>query len=230
VSASIHLIHLRARDVPRAIVRLRRTLARAPGLVDGRPLLLASLDTVTGGTPYLTRIGAFCGWEDDAARDAFCRHGAPVMTRGARESCSVALEPVRVVKGGLGRWNPSTEGVRKLERGEPLAVITWGRMRMRHMARFTVDNRRIVRDMTGGPGLRMMVGLGDHPMTRATFSLWESQGDVVRFAYGHDAIHTPIQRTALDAPWARDWFFARFRPVASSRTWGGRDPLAASGG
>lgn len=79
--------------------------------------------------------------------------------------------------------------------------------------------------MTPDPGLAMMIGLLDHPLTRMTFSLWRSQGEMVRFAYGPDAIHNPVQRRALDVPWARDWFFARFRIREAAGTWHVRDPL-----
>ena len=65
-------------------------------------------------------------------------------------------------------------------------------------------------------------------IARSTFSLWRSQGDAVRFAYG-EGEHGPIQRQAQEADWGRDYFFARFRPVSSSGTWDGRDPLAVAG-
>jgi hypothetical protein len=48
---------------------------------------------------------------------------------------------------------------------------------------------------------------------------------MVRFSYG-EGVHNPLQRRALDVPWGENFFFARFRPVRSEGTWGGRDPVA----
>ena len=83
--------------------------------------------------------------------------------------------------------------------------------------------------MTTTTGTELRDGTWTVPTdTRATFSVWRTQGDTVRFAYGADAPHTPVQRTAQDVPWADGWFFTRFRPVATTGTWLGRDPLAAA--
>ncbi len=61
---------------------------------------------------------------------------------------------------------------------------------------------------------------------RATFSLWRDQGSMVRAAYGPETLHSPVQKRSLAVPWGREWFFARFRPVASVGTWDGSNPLA----
>lgn len=229
--ASLHLARFSPRHAARTTGRLWRgwdTFLATPGLERARLFMLATLDPVIGGTPTPTRWGLLCGWNHADARDAFCAAGARRLTRDANEAWEVALDPVRVRQGHLHGWTPRTEGVEPLSRDEPVMVFTHGRLRQRHVWDFTVANQRIVKAMTGGPGLEMMMGLLDHPNTRATFSLWRTQGDTVRFAYGPDKPHTPVQRTALDVPWGRDWFFARFRPVASTGTWQGRDPLAAA--
>jgi hypothetical protein len=72
----------------------------------------------------------------------------------------------------------------------------------------------------------MAIGLGEDPLVRATFSIWRSKGDVVRFAYEAGGVHDPIQRRSLESGWGGDYFFARLRPVASTGSWEGRDPLA----
>lgn len=211
----------------RAMRRHRDALSGTPGLAEARICFTAELDTTTGGTPTPTRWGLLCGWEGGDARDEFLndRAGLHPFLAGARESWSVSLDTVRVVQGEWRGWRPTTEGVAPLAPDEPLMAMTYGKLRARYLPAFTWNNRKVVREVATNPGLVMRIGLADHPMVRCTFSLWRSQDDVVRFAYGR-GVHDPIQRRSLDVPWGGDWLFARFRPVASSGTWEERDPLA----
>jgi hypothetical protein len=211
----------------RAMQRYRDRLDRLPGLAAGRLMWTAEMDPVTGGRPTLTRWGLLCGWADREARDDFVETWFAPFLSDAREWWAVGLDTVRVVQGQLWGWQPTSDGVERLAPGETLAVLTYGKVRARYLPTFTTNNRRVVRELDGNPGQLMRIGLGEHPMARCTFSLWRSQRDVVRFAYG-EGIHKPVQRESLDAPWAHDYFFARFRPVTSRGTWGGRDPLTGS--
>jgi spheroidene monooxygenase len=211
----------------RAMRRHREVLEATPGLAEARICFTAELDTITGGTPTPTRWGLLCGWNSGEAREEFLSDATRLhpFLASARESWSVSLDTVRVVQGKWRGWRPSADGVAPLAPDEPLAVMTYGKLRARYLPTFTWNNRKVVREIAGNPGLVMRIGLVDHPMVRCTFSLWRSEEDVVRFAYG-GGVHDPIQRRSLDVPWGGDWLFARFRPIASSGTWGGRDPLA----
>ena len=133
-----------------------------------------------------------------------------------------------MVNGEWKGWTPVSDGVEPLSRDEPVAVLTYGRLRPRYIATFAVNNRRAVRQMLALPGVIDHVGLGSGMRIASTFSLWRSQGDVVRYAYGAGP-HKPIQRRSLDVPWGGEYFFARFRPIASTGSWNGRDPLAQAG-
>ena len=233
MAASLHLARYSPRQagqVLRVASRLRAALEATPGLSALGLCFTAKLDPLTGGVPSPTRFGLLCGWESSEARDEFLDDAAPLrpFLDNARESWWLSLDALRVVRGEWRGWSPSTEGVARLGPDEPLAVMTYGRLRARYMPTFTWNNRRVVRELESNPGEVMRIGLGDHPMARCTFSLWRSQDDVMRFAYG-PGIHDPIQRRSLAVPWGRDYFFARFRPVASGGTWEGRDPLAELG-
>jgi hypothetical protein len=143
----------------------------------------------------------------------------------ATEIWNVTLEPVRLVSGSWRGWAPAVDGARSLDADEPLIVMTYGRLRGRYVPKFLWNNRRVVANVLRQPGLLAQVGLSDTVRTASTFTIWRSQADAVRFAYGAGT-HKPIVRPSKDAPWADDYFFARFRPVASDGTWGGRDPVA----
>lgn len=230
MAASLHLAHYSPQDTRRmlgSMWRHRRALAATPGLSAVRLNMLAELDTTFGGTPMPTRWGLLCGWESGDARDEFLVDAAGLrpFLDGARESWSVSLDTVRVVLGDWHGWRPATDGVARLAADEPVMVRTHGRQRARHLPVFTWSNRKVVRAVAANPGLVMGLGFFDHPLVRATLSLWRSEQAAVEFAY-RSAPHDQIQRRSLQVPWATLYFFARFRPTASSGSWDGRDPLA----
>ena len=234
MAASLHLASYGVRDTGRMLRAMRRYrdhLKATAGLAVSGLFFTARFDSLTGGTPTPLKWGLLCGWETPAARDEFLddREGLAPFVRGARESWSLSLDTVRVVEGEWHGWQPSPADAEPLARDEPVAVITYGRVRPRYMPAFHWNNRKVVREMNSNPANVMAIGLGEDPLVRATFSIWRSKGDVVRFAYEAGGVHDPIQRRSLEAGWGGDYFFARFRPVASSGTWGGRDPLAELG-
>ena len=231
MAASLHLADYSPRGVGRmlrAMRRFRPALEATPGLATTRILLTARLEPTFGGTPTPTKWVLFCGWDSTEARDDFLADPQRLrpFTAGATESLVLSLDTVRVVQGDWHGWLPSTEETPPLGGDEPVAVITHGRVTPRHLPAFTWSNRKVVREMRAGTGPVMDIGLAAHPLDRTTFSIWRTKGDVVRAAYGAGTVHAPVQRRSLEVPWGGDWFFARFRPVASSGTWDGRDPLA----
>jgi len=230
MAASLHLARYSPRQVGRMLRAMRRyrpALDATPGLSAARICFTAELDTITGGTPTPMRWGLLCGWQSGEARDEFVDDATRLdpFLDGARESWRVSLDPVRVVQGEWRGWRPPTESVAPLLPDEPLVVMTYGMLRTRYLPTFAWNNLKVVRELATDPGLVMRLGLADHLMARCTISLWRSQADVMRFAYG-PGVHDPIQRRSLAVPWGADYFFARFRPVASSGTLEGRDPLA----
>lgn len=210
--------------------RRREGLERVPGLAVAKMFPTVELAPPTGGMPTPTRWAYLCGWDDDDARDEFFADPTPLASflGPAREAWGVSLETVRVVNGEWNGWRPSTDDVEPLARDEPLAVMTYGRLRPRYVPTFMWNNAKAVRQVVKQPDLIKRVGLGDGVRIASTFSLWRSQGGVVRYAYG-PGDHKPIQRRSLDVPWGGDYFFARFRPLATSGRWDGADPLAQAG-
>jgi hypothetical protein len=228
--ASLHLARYSARGAVRTLVAMRRhrmELETTPGL--GAAHLFFTLDssTVTGGKPTPRRWALLCGWDQDEAHDEFLAGSGALeaFLSEALETWRVRLEPVRVVDGSWRGWKPSTEGVRPLADDEPLIVMTYGLLRPRYVPAFLRSNRRALAQALEQPGMLAWLGLSDTVRTASTFSIWRSLADVQRYAYGKGA-HQPVARHSKRVPWADDYFFARFRPLGSSGTWSGRDPVA----
>jgi hypothetical protein len=189
--------------------------------------MTTELTPLFGGNPTPRRWALFCGWDSDDGLAEFLQSSAVLeeFSTDARELWHVTLQPVRLVSGSWRGWTPSVDGSATMRADEPVIVMTYGRLRPRYVPRFLRKNRRIVANALRQPGLVAQIGLSDTVRTASTFTLWRSQADAVRFAYGVGD-HKPVVRPSKDAPWADDYFFARFRPIASSGTWDGRDPVA----
>jgi hypothetical protein len=207
--------------------RQRDRIERGPGVIAGHLFATTRFWAPTGGYPTLRRWALLCAFADDEALRRF-EGSAAVGTfhHGARESWRVTLEPTRLVSGAWRGWAPATEDVAPVARDEPVAVMTYGVLLPRWVPRFLRENQRIVAASMDEDGLVARIGLADTPLTASTFSIWRSQRDVARFAYGLKSTHKPVIRPSLDTPWASEYFFARFRLRDSRGSWEGRDPLA----
>lgn len=209
--------------------RMRRAwddLTARPGLEAVRLFALADLDPVLGGTPRLSRWGLLCLWRDERSRGEFLGEGAGLrpLIAGAQESCHLALETMKTKDSWCG-WSLPREHHQRFAEDEPALVMTHARLRPGHLGDFTWHNARIVRSQAGAPGLLTRMAMFDSPMVRATLSLWRTERDAIEFAY-RSAPHAAVQKLARRTPWADDFFFARFRVLGYSGTWGGRDLLA----
>jgi hypothetical protein len=229
--ASLHLARYPGRQAVKKLPtlwRLQRELDRAAGLAAGHVFATVDLTTDTGGWPTPRRWALFCAWEESSALEDFLR-GSTAAERfltDTEETWFARLEPVRLVSGGWRGWEPQTNGVEPLAPDEPLAVITYGVLRPRYVPTFFWNNRKAVRHADRSEGLLARIGLMDRIRTASTFTLWRSQRDVVRFAYG-PGDHKPVVSVSKNTPWAHHYFFARFRVLESKGSWGGHDPLAA---
>jgi hypothetical protein len=228
--ASLHLARYSARGAVRAVVamhRRRAELESMPGLGAAHLFFTFDSSALTGGRPTPRRWALLCGWNEDEALDE-ALVASPVLEGfldEALESWYVRLEPVRVVDGSWRGWRPSTEGVRPLADDEPVIVMTYGRLKRRHIPAFLRANRRALAQAMRHPGMLSWLGLSDAVPVASTFSVWRSIADVQRYAYG-PGDHQPVARHSKAVPWADDYFFARFRPLTSTGTWDGHDPVA----
>jgi hypothetical protein len=80
----------------------------------------------------------------------------------------------------------------------------------------------------GTAGPRYAVGIGELPIgLQGTFSLWDDEAALRRFAYETPA-HTAVIRRTAQVGWYAEQFFARLAVTGSRGTIGGRDPAARS--
>ena len=202
-----------------ALLRKGRSPLAAPGL---RYSEAAGLVPLAGKGPPLPPRGTLLisSWDDDDALDRF-------LADNPIDGYHVRMRPTRIV----GAW-PDMPGLpteeEPMEPDEPATVLTLGRPRVPRLLRFARTSRPAENLAVDHPGLVKGTAAARLPRFVATFSIWRTVSEMRDYALGRP---DPRHLDAIKADRAKTFHhqeaFARFRPYASSGSWGGGDPLAA---
>ena len=127
-----------------------------------------------------------------------------------------------------GAWdgrNPFVPQGATIDTGTPVAVLTRATIRPTRLRNFWSNIDRVSQIMAKAKGYILSFGVGEAPLYRqATFSVWETEEDVKNFAYGSREHREVINKTR-DEGWYSEELFARFKPIESFGTLGGKNPL-----
>jgi hypothetical protein len=219
VVASFTLARYPLRRVPAVLATRRR-----PGGLRFVRRLGTGRGAAMGLGGDLRRWATFAVWDDDEALDA----SLPVEAPGATEAWTARLAPL----GSRGSWAGRTPlPPDRATTDGPVAVLTRARLRLRSWPAFYRAVPPVEAALHAAPGVLAVVGVGEAPVgLQATFSLWRSTADMEAFAAAAPGPHRDVARRARAEGWFAEDLFARFRPYASTGTWGGRDPLAGAVG
>ena len=196
-----------------------------PGLRDANIAIGAPLTPKLLPSPDLKRVGLFAFWDDEAALDRFESDHA--TARALADGWSARLEPLRAHGSwpGLPSEVPKT---RVVNQDGPLVVFTLGRLRTTQTLRFGRASASAEAQVLAAPGMIWASGFSRPPFV-ATCSIWESTDAVTAYAYGTpDAGHPTAIATGVQKPFHKQEVFIRFRPVATSGTLHGTNPIPAS--
>jgi hypothetical protein len=182
----------------------------------------------------LRRWALFAVWDGEQALDGFLERSAIAerWRAEAEEAWHVRLAPLA----SRGRWGgrdpigPVPRAVAEARRHGPVAVLTRASIRPVRLVAFYRSIAGVDRALRRADGCVASIGVGEWPLARqATFSLWEDEPAIARFAYREGA-HRHVIARVRDEHWYGEELFARFAPYASQGTWDGRDPLRAGRG
>ncbi|GAA4427118.1 hypothetical protein GCM10023188_09860 [Pontibacter saemangeumensis] len=176
--------------------------------------------------PNFRRYGLLCTWETEAAADFFLLH-SPYMQayqQHTDELWTVKLLPYQQ----HGQWDgkePFAPVLSEKYSQGPIAVLTRASVNWWRLPAFSRFGVRTSKSLDAAEGLYCSIGLGELPFVRqATFSVWESVEAMKAFAY-KDPQHQEVMRRTRAENWYSEELFARFRPISSTGTWDGQDPL-----
>jgi hypothetical protein len=226
VIVSVHIADVRPREAAEVLLRPPRP-ERVPGLSYAETTTTAALGEPLLPPHQLGRIGMIAAWESDAALDAFS-HRHPLAERFAG-GWQVRLQPLRVFGAWAGLAGLPAQAL-PVDDGEPVGVLTLGRLRLRRIAAFRRSAAPAEREAIDDPALLAGIGLARPPRLVATFSLWRSAAAMREYATGGGGSHRTAVQAHAAQPFHHESAFVRFRPYASRGSWDGRDPLAELAG
>ena len=215
-------VHIAEQGVRRALGLLRKggRPLDAPGLHYSEA---AGLTPLGAPVPTLPPRGTLLisSWDDDDALDRF-------LAENPIDGYHVRMRPTRIV----GAW-PDMPGLpteeEPMEADEPATVLTLGRPRLLRFPPFVRTSRGAEKLAVGHPGLVKGTAGARLPRFVATFSIWRTVSEMRDYALGRP---DPRHLNAIKADRAKTFHhqeaFVRFRPYASSGSWGSADPLAAT--
>ncbi len=186
---------------------------------------------MTLGAPILSparmqfrHLTMFAAWESQGAIDDFLA-GTP-LGRAFAAGWHVRMEFLR-------RWGRVSEfgnlpgSVGEQDPAAPVVAVTLARMRLPQVPRFIWWGRPVEELVRDDPAKTVAIAAIRLPRTVSTFSVWNSQREMVDMVRGHSPVPRPERHAAAMAERQRkDFHFEfttlRFRPMAEYGSWEGR--------
>jgi spheroidene monooxygenase len=217
VIASLDLARFPLGVAEREALAARRAGKRSDAVFT-RLLLPTRLRSMPLPVPQLTLAYYFGLWDDAAALERF-RAGPLRRWEDARERLALTLRPVQ----SFGAWAGSDPfaGERAEPRIGPVLLITHSRTRPRHMARFMVADRPVVRALEEAPGRLWSDGFCDDlaRLDTGTLSLWRDTAAATAFAYA-PGVHQEAVKAQRAGGWFSESWFARLAVEEATGRWG----------
>jgi hypothetical protein len=127
-----------------------------------------------------------------------------------------------------GKWNgkePFGKPIPDKNYQGKIAVLTRATIRFSKLKSFWKNVPAVASTMTNAEGFITSVGIGEAPFVRqATFSVWDSLEDVMKFAY-RQREHAEVIKKTRTEDWYSEELFARFIPIESFGTIRGINPV-----
>lgn len=144
--------------------------------------------------------------------------------RNAHEVYSIFMQPIQ----SRGKWsgvNPFTP-VQPPGDQQVMAVLTRATLKARYYLPFWRRVGKVSRSHAASPGTIFTKGVGERPWTtQATFSVWESLGDMQKFAYGPNQPHMEAIQNVRRKKGFKEELFAWFTPLFTRGSWKGEQPI-----
>lgn len=203
----------------------RGPLRRTPGI--GFAKLFGS-GTGEGFTPVPNTAvwGLMASWPSlDRAREAMSEGVFARWRDRSVEAHSIFLAPLS----SRGKWDgevPFLPDSTAPAATSLLAVVTRATVKLRYAAAFWSRAPDISAQVREQDHIKFKIGLGEVPwLHQVTFSVWDDQAAMTRFAYGH-AFHGEAVKAVRAKGWFKEELYARFVVLAAEGAWEGREPLA----
>ena len=187
--------------------------------------------------PDFSRYALLAVWASEAEANHFFNDSSmgQAFREQAFEQWTIWLAPIR----SHGQWdgaNPFQDDANLISLAHneslggdrshaPIAVLTRARIRSKKLLAFWRRVPSTSHALGKSKGLIKSIGVGELPFIRqATFSLWQSQDEMMQYAY-HSPSHRDVVRRTRQEDWYGEDLFTRFVPLKAEGTWNGQNPM-----
>lgn len=163
----------------------------------------------------------FCVWNSEScASDFFLKH-AFFNTYSKKSSEHFTVYSNTAESHGYGnKLQPFIKSA-VLTLDMPVLVLTRARIRFRKLFSFWRKVGHVSQSLCGSKGLVLSIGIGEWPLIeQATLSLWQTQSDMLNFAYKNKQ-HKQVVLLTRKLNWFKEELFARFVPYKLEGFWNG---------
>lgn len=178
--------------------------------------------------PNISVYAILIVWEDWEWLAAY-RNKSYLASYGqrAQEQFTLLLAPTQV-KGKWGGHQPfplfTPSPINSLT-----AVLTRATIRKSQLINFWRHVPATSKAIEKAQGQLFSIGIGEWPwVQQATFSIWENEEAIRKFAYEQET-HRHVIRKTREKNWYSEEMFARFRPIATIGSWNGNRLLEPYG-
>lgn len=110
-----------------------------------------------------------------------------------------------------------------LDMTKPVVVLTRARIHFGKLWSFWTKVGKVSRSSEGYAGLALSIGVGEWPLIQqATLSIWQSQSEMLDFAYKNQK-HKEVLQLTRKLKWYKEEMFARFVPYKFEGIWEGKN-------
>jgi hypothetical protein len=154
-------------------------------------------------------------------------YGDHITRKWSEWGCEIWTVLMEVVE-GHGTWDGIELGKKTGQKNVfegPVGILTRATIRWSKLRSFWTHVAPVAKRFFSAPGVLFSVGIGEAPFFRqATFSLWSDIQQMKDFAY-RSAEHRDVIGKTRSERWYSEEMFLRFRPITTTGSIGGVDPL-----
>lgn len=170
--------------------------------------------------PDLGTYGLLQVWQDEPSAKAFF-DSAPIFQDYKTRSKKHWITYARHISGG-GTWsghNPFHASHQINSHNPNIMVITRASIGWRSLLKFWSVVSLSQTSYRGNEGLLFSKGIGEIPAVEmATYSLWKSEADLMKFSHDPKG-HGKVSQRSVAKKWFKESLFARFQPYKMEGSW-----------
>lgn len=225
---SVFTVHLRKTSISQTLKALFHppNADKIPGLIHAECMMGMTLGSpiFSFSRVLINQLVVFAQWENEAAIDNYLKNDSlgKVLAKGWH----VRLTYLRQW-GFINEFSIPKTGIELDDPDAPVVAVTLARMKFLQIPRFIRWGRPVEKLVRDHPGISLALAATRFPRTVSTFSVWNSQREMVSMVHGKSSAPQPERHAeAMKERNRKDFHFQfttlRFKPLSESGEWEGR--------